>query len=65
MSILYSLYVSIMDAFRACLGLDALRNCFGLDNKRKIFEDSDDEEFFRYMNDVKARAFRARYYACC
>ena len=53
---LYSMYVSRRDAFCAC---------FGLDNKRKIFDDSDDEEFYRFMNEMKARAFRARYYACC
>ena len=56
MGTLYSLYVSIRDALCAC---------FGLDNKRKIFDDSDDEEFYAFMNEMKARAFRARYYACC
>ena len=64
MGILYSVYVSIRDALSACLGVDALRACFGLDNKRKIFDDSDDE-FYSFMNETKARAFRARYYACC
>jgi hypothetical protein len=59
------MYVSIRDALSACLGIDALRACFGLDNKRKIFDDSDDEEFYRFMNEMKARAFRAQYYACC
>ena len=65
MGILYSAYVSIRDALSACLGIDALRAVFGLDNKRKIFDDSDDEEFYRFMNEMKARAFRAQYYACC
>ena len=51
MGMLYSRYVSIRDAF--C-------GCFGLDNKRKIFDDGDDE-FYRFMNEMKARAFRARY----
>ena len=43
MGMLYSLYVSIRDAFCAC---------FGLDNKRT--DDSDDEEFYKFMNEMKA-----------
>ena len=50
------MYAFIRDTFSAC---------FGLDNKRSIFDDSDDEEFYRFMKEMKARAFRARYYACC
>ena len=55
MGMLYSLYVSIRDAFCAC---------FGLDNKPKILQDSDDE-LDMFIKDMKARVFRGRCYACC